>query len=46
MTMTTQQTAPALERRPHLYVGMWATADGTFIDGVLHHGGMILHRTR
>jgi hypothetical protein len=21
------------------------TADGVFIDGVLHHGGMILHRT-
>lgn len=20
------------------------TADGTFVDGVLHHGGMILHR--
>ncbi|NYZ13713.1 Atu4866 domain-containing protein [Azospirillum sp. RWY-5-1] len=22
------------------------TADGTFIDGVLHHGGMILHRRK
>ncbi|TWA62114.1 putative ligand-binding protein with streptavidin-like fold [Azospirillum brasilense] len=22
------------------------TADGDFIDGVLHHGGMILHRRR
>ena len=21
------------------------TADGTFVDGVLHHAGMILHRT-
>ncbi len=21
------------------------TADGDFIDGILHHGGMILHRT-
>lgn len=21
------------------------TADGDFVDGVLHHGGMILHRT-
>jgi hypothetical protein len=20
------------------------TADGTFVDGVLHHGGMVLHR--
>jgi hypothetical protein len=22
------------------------TADGTFVDGVLHHGGMVLYRTK
>jgi hypothetical protein len=90
--MIPQQVAPADQRQPHPYVGMWVTADGhirhnllpngryeeargnresayrgryevrgddifywddtgftadgKFVDGVLHHAGMILYRKK
>ena len=39
--MLPEQTKPC---NPHPYIGMWVTTDGEFIDGVLHHAGMILYR--
>lgn len=48
-TALTTQPASSIETAratpsPHPHVGMWVTADGECIDGVLHHAGMVLLR--